>query len=302
MRYVFSVFILFFFFCNESIGKCTVLGSQETNEVEKIILHCPESNTERELRNDVDSFSQSRSTAPRVSIIVAAPELLTLRFAANDFEPGGQSDDGIMAIIREHDNSTYSQLSMKEVIIRRLRIGPEIQYAFCCSTLAANGSLDVAVTGATFTYDHRPTPKNKGDMPVSLLWISQILPAMIQYSHLKMFGYTAGKPTCSQCDTLLREVFNSRTPNYSDISIRIRNDLWFDGPGYPLVFKFAPAAWADHPYLRREPGRFRLPRIHEYYYLRREVWCRLLKHRKGLSCEVSGRWNIGDLLGIQAQQ
>lgn len=294
MRYSSLFFMLLFITPSELPGTCSVVATETTVEFEKIILHCPTSNTEHDLKKQVDIFAASRTETPRVSMILAAPKLTTLRFAGDDFEPGPRSDDGIMAIIQEHVNEKYSQLSMNEIVLRRLRIGSQIQYAFCCSPTGTEDRLDVILSGPDFTYRDRSALRQKNSERVRLLWLSSKKSAVFQWSHLSIFGHTEESPSCSKCEALLREVFGLRLPNYSEIDIRIRDDLWFDGSGYPLVFKFVPTAFARRRFFKELPGQFRLPTVNEYYYLGREVWCRMLKDRKTLSCDFSGRWNAAD--------
>lgn len=294
MRYSTLLFMILFITPSELTGTCLVVAAETKVEFEKIILQCPTSNTEHELKKQVDIFAASRAETPRISMIVAAPKLTTLRFAADDFEPGPRSDDGIMAIIQEHVNEKYSQLSMNEIVLRRLRIGSQIQYAFCCSTTGTEGRLDVILSGPDFTYGDRSALRQEKKERVRLLWLSSKNSSVFQWSHLRIFGHTEESPSCSKCETLLREVFGSRIPSYSDIDIRIRDDLWFDGSGYPLVFKFIPTAFARRRFFKELPGQFRLPTVNEYYYLGREVWCRMLKDRKTISCDVSGRWSAED--------
>jgi hypothetical protein len=283
-------------------GRCVTFATNETADLETIVLYCPTSTTEPQLREDVDRFAESRSVTPSVSMIIAAPSRLTLQFAAVSFEPGAESDDGLTAVIREHEREQGSQLSMSEIVLRRLRIGSEIQYAFCCSATGTAGALDVHRTGAAFAYSPSSATRPNAAEPVRLLWLSESRSPVLSWSQLRLFGYTAGNPTCSQCQILLREVFDSKIPNYAEIEIRVRNSLWFDGAGYPRIFKFTPTASTHRRYLTPRPGTFRLPNAHEYYHLGREVWCRFLQDREKLSCELSGHWGAEDAQRVQTGQ
>jgi hypothetical protein len=267
-------------------GACVEQRNLQGKVIHRAVFLCPGDSSEKSLLSQaLQIYSKAPRTTPFSEIVVSASlaelqrsalrrlpddagfdqvRLLAMELAEESRSP--LHSDGILRIFRRHDNAiaTYREP------------GDPVRTAAGVHDTQIEGNVDGRVPLAS-------------DKSIRILSINETRNEIMPYALATVFARSTQGLDCDRCRAILQSVSPDLVPSGTDILIRMRDNVWFDGPGHAPIFRFEPDNLIDSRYARRG-DLLTVPTAEGYYRSSAEVQCWYWIRSQTRGCALNGNW------------
>lgn len=271
--------------------ECVELSRSSGRVVVRVVSLCPGSDDQSALLNKAQKILRSEPGSQRVKEVIVSTDRRTLQHSVLSRVVGSALDGSGFDQLR-HSWLKSDTLDPKNLqsVLRLLQVDSSAVATYSAPGVNRRAGLPPVID--TLLHGSRdPRLVTGSKLRLKLLWVEETGQGTILPAHdLKVFYKAYDSLTCQACRQALQVFQNDRNPKNGRVSVRLRNDTWFDGESFPLLYRFEPED-RDHPL-----GSLRLPTVDQYYRGAPEIACGLSERAQYTGCILYGAWNAHDAL------